>query len=105
MNRQVRHIEQFPPGSRICKECNHAGKPRVHKKGDILLGLALLVVFLIPGIWYFIWRESTAQYSCPKCKSLGMIELNTAQGRRIYNRIKKANKPAGGGIYASTSAP
>ncbi len=47
-------------------QCGYRGKPRLQPRGNVLIGLALCLVFLLPGLLYFAFR-SGYRYYCPKC--------------------------------------
>lgn len=56
------------PGDIICPNpnCRYQGPPRKVARGPILLGLVLLLLFILPGILYFIFMQGY-RYYCPKC--------------------------------------
>ncbi|HXK52976.1 hypothetical protein H6802_02905 [Candidatus Nomurabacteria bacterium] len=67
----------------ICANCGFKGRPVKQTKGSFALELLLWIVFLIPGVAYTIWRMTTTQEVCPKCKTPNMLPLDTPKGREL----------------------
>lgn len=56
------------PGDIICPNphCSYQGPPRKVARGSIIVGVVLLLLFIIPGVLYFIFMQGY-RYYCPKC--------------------------------------
>lgn len=52
----------------ICNNpnCKYEGEPVVKAKGSMIVGIALLIVGIVPGILYFAFFYGQ-DHSCPKC--------------------------------------
>ncbi len=86
----------------ICTSCGYVGYPKRLTKGSFwvevglwLVGLLLSpfffavagflwIVFLLPGLLYTVWRETSRYDACPKCKNASMIPLDTPVGRELF---------------------
>jgi hypothetical protein len=47
--------------------CKYEGKPQREARGSILVGCFLCLLFLLPGVLYFMFMGGY-RYYCPKCK-------------------------------------
>lgn len=64
-----------------CMTCGHEGKTVKVTKGSLALEIALWVCFILPGLFYSIWRLTSKQYACKKCgmeKGLIIVEKKAA---------------------------
>lgn len=54
--------------SMICpnSNCGYKGKPARKARGSLIVGLLLCLLFLLPGLLYFMLR-SGYRYLCPNC--------------------------------------
>jgi hypothetical protein len=78
--------------NRICANCGFQGKPKNETKGSIWIELVLWVVFILPGVLYSVWRMTTKQDVCPKCKQPAMIPLDTPKGQELAQKFSKDTK-------------
>ena len=67
----------------VCSHCGYVGRPVGTIKGSIVLEILMWCLFLLPGIIYTIWRGSTRQKVCPKCKRSSMIPSDTPLGAKL----------------------
>lgn len=67
----------------VCTSCGYVGRPASTVKGSILIEILLWCFFLVPGIIYSIWRISTKQSVCPKCRRATMIPSDTPVGAKL----------------------
>ena len=72
----------------ICSNCGTIGTPKTFTKGNILLELVLWIFFLIPGLFYSIWRLTTRAKVCRSCGSENMVPLNSPMGKKLQNEFK-----------------
>jgi len=68
---------------KICTHCGCEGLPRVVMPGSRLTEVILLFTFLVPGIFYGLWRDSARREVCPVCGSPGMVPLQSPRGRAL----------------------
>ncbi|MGH9561007.1 MAG: hypothetical protein ACRD3S_06090, partial [Terracidiphilus sp.] len=61
-------------------------------KGSVLTGLFLYCLFLLPGLIYSIWRQSTAAQVCRNCGSPAVIPLGSPAAQQVL-----ANRGVGSG--------
>lgn len=57
-------------------------------KKSILIELLLLLIFLIPGITYTMWRLTTRTKVCRGCGEENILPLNSPVGRKLQNNLK-----------------
>jgi hypothetical protein len=67
----------------ICTTCGYVGKPVKIIKGSVLLELLLWLCFLLPGIFYSVWRSNSRVEICPKCKNSSMIPVDSPVGQKL----------------------
>lgn len=67
----------------ICPNCGFKGKSQKITKGSILIEIVLWLCMIIPGICYSLWRLTSKVLVCPKCKTAGMIDLDSPRGKKI----------------------
>jgi hypothetical protein len=73
----------------ICKTCGHVGFPKTITKGSFFMEVILWLFFLLPGLIYSIWRLTSKEDVCPKCKNATMIPVDTPIGEKLL----KENSP------------
>ena len=57
-------------------------------KKSILIELLLLLIFLIPGITYSMWRLTTRTKVYRGCGEENILPLNSPVGRKLQNNLK-----------------
>lgn len=73
--------------SDICTACGHLGETRVKTRGSILIEILAWCLFLIPGIFYSLWRHSSRVDVCAKCGSEALIGVDTPRGRKLLDEF------------------
>lgn len=58
----------IPGVNMICPNtnCNYKGKPKKVPRGSIIVGLCLLLLIILPGLFYFLFFGGY-RYRCPHC--------------------------------------
>ena len=69
-------------GPKICAECWHVGSEKEVTQGSFLIEVFLWLFFLLPGILYSSWRQSSRRKCCPVCGG-HMIPASSPKGRAI----------------------
>jgi len=73
----------------ICSNCGYIGKPKNVVEGSIFIEIILWLAFIIPGVVYSIWRETSGRKKiCPKCRAPNMIPLDSPRGKRLIQEFK-----------------
>jgi len=75
-------MENVMSNQMICANCGCCGKPKQITKGSFFIEL-FLWLFFIPGLIYTIWRLTTRDWACPKCKAPNMIPFDTPRGQQL----------------------
>ena len=70
-----------PIGPMICQTCGYSGHAQTFREGATAIGVVLCLLWLVPGIIYFIWQSSTKYEGCPQCKSRALVPLHSPQGQ------------------------
>jgi len=68
---------------KLCVNCGHQGKPKLLTKGSFGIEIVLWICFIIPGLIYSIWRQTTKYPACPTCKSANLIPLDSPAAQKI----------------------
>jgi len=72
----------------ICKNCGYTCNPIKKKKGSLLIEIILWLFFIVPGIFYSIWRRTNRDSICPKCKQPTLIPIDSPNGKALME-LKK----------------
>ncbi len=68
---------------RICKTCGHMGKPKTMTPGSFIIEIVLWLCFLVPGLFFSIWRLTARYSACAKCGSREIIPLDSPVGKEL----------------------
>lgn len=71
---------------KFCPHCGHIGKPKVG--GSLFITLILLLLWVIPGLIYEIWRTSEKQLVCEECRHKGLIPASSPVAQRHIRENK-----------------
>lgn len=74
----------------ICRACGHRGVPESGKGGSAWILLILLMLYIIPGVIYWLWRRGTGYKSCPACGSKEVIPVSTPMGQKLAQEFHAA---------------
>jgi hypothetical protein len=78
----------------ICPNCGvPSGYAVKAKKGNVLIGIILLLFFLIPGVIYFIWMGSGGTDVCIRCKQPGLVPLSSPRGKQLATQYSVEAAP------------
>lgn len=58
-----------------CTECQSVGLVRYIRRGTMRRGLALLCLFVVPGVLYLLWHLSTGHWGCSACGSRKVVPI------------------------------
>lgn len=77
-------IVKYMPGPKVhCLECDHDGDSVKITKGHILIEIVLWLCFMIPGLIYTIWRNTSGKtFICEDCKSERLVPLEKWKARK-----------------------
>ena len=82
---------------KICTNCEFVGYPKYATKGSLLIEIILWLFFIIPGIFYSIWRRTNQAEICPKCSQAFMIPFDSPKAKQyeslISNEKSKQTEP------------
>ena len=77
--------------SRICLNCGTLERIKRKNKGSLTLEIFLYLFFIIPGIFYSIWRLSNRYYVCTTCGSDNLQDINTPVAQNFLSKINGHN--------------
>lgn len=72
----------------VCPACGTQGTPATLTKGSMLVELLAWLLFIIPGLFYSLWRVSSRVQVCPACRLPGMIPASSPNGRKIVEQME-----------------
>ena len=71
-----------------CPHCGTVGAPLTITKGSMSVEVLLWLFFLLPGLFYSIWRLASRYEGCPTCKQPGMIPADSPKARAMQTKGK-----------------
>jgi hypothetical protein len=85
-----------PLATCICGGCGGSVAPQEVKPGSLVVAVVLLCCFVIPGVFYCMWREAAAKKVCPSCGSLDMVPFGSPRGRQLleaFGHVGQSREP------------
>lgn len=74
----------------ICTTCGaQTDMPQSTARGSFVIEVVLWLAFVIPGLLYSLWRQSTRRKVCPACGSATLILASTPDGRKRAEQLSK----------------
>ena len=70
---------------KACLTCGHVGTPRLKAPGSTAITLILFCFYIIPGIIYQIWRNSSVKEVCELCGGTLLVPPNSPAGRKVVD--------------------
>lgn len=74
---EVAWTAEREPGALYCQHCGAVARPITQVKGSFAIELVLWLCFLVPGVFYSVWRLTTKAQVCPTCHAPHMIPLDS----------------------------
>lgn len=71
----------------LCATCCHEGKAVRKTRGNILIELILWCCFIVPGLIYSIWRQSTKYDACRKCGSSSVLPTDSPMAKKLRHDL------------------
>jgi predicted RNA-binding Zn-ribbon protein involved in translation (DUF1610 family) len=65
----------------VCSNCQFTGRGK--RPGSNAIEVILWLCYLVPGIFYSLWRNSKKEKICPQCGAKPMVPFNTVRGKEI----------------------
>jgi hypothetical protein len=72
---------------RICPNCGHIGRPATVTKGSLAIEILLWLCFLVPGLIYSLWRQSSKYEACAKCNATNLMPVDTPRGQQLAQQF------------------
>jgi len=73
----------------ICANCYEMVIPYRKTPGWFLLELVLWMMFIVPGLFYTIWRISNKFDACPVCESKDVAHPDSPRGQMILAQLQQ----------------
>lgn len=67
----------------VCRKCGSLGKTKRAPKGHLMLEIVLWFCYIVPGLIYTIWRQTTYRQICTVCGSDDLVPHDSPMGRQI----------------------
>lgn len=74
-------------GQFFCTSCGTVGKPRVRNRGSSAIEIILWLCFIIPGLFYTLWRMGRKDNYCRACKAQTVIPANSPLAQRYMTAL------------------
>lgn len=78
-----RRVQKAMTGRLLCTTCGHYGEPVPLVKGDIGTEMVLWLLFILPGLMYSAWRQSSRYDGCAKCGGANLVPPDSPVGRKL----------------------
>ena len=75
----------------ICTNCGFIGHPKKVTKGSFFIEVILWILFIVPGLFYSIWRLTTRYEACPSCGASNMVPLDSPIGQKLAAEIQSSS--------------
>lgn len=72
----------------VCMVCEYAGPPKKKTEGSFLLEVVLWILFIVPGLLYSIYRQTTRHDVCRQCGAGVLVPKGSPRGREIWTATK-----------------
>lgn len=79
-------LEREVARSYVCSTCGFHGHVEL-KKPSAALGVFLLLLYIIPGLIYFAWRETAGKRKCPMCQGEQLIPDDSPMAQKILSDL------------------
>jgi len=76
--------------NQVCRDCWSISQPTQNKelRGSAFITVLLLLMYIIPGIIYMVWRRGDKSIICTKCRSKNLVPVDSPMGQKIINEQK-----------------
>ena len=86
---------QYSSPRLVCTSCGHeTDHPDRVKPGSGWLTATLLVCMVVPGVVYWVWRQTMKETRCPLCSRATLIPAASPIGRSILASPYRLADPA-----------
>lgn len=92
-DREETKVVHYPREGYICQTCGIRGYPEMKSRGSWRITGVLLLFFIVPGVLYSIWRQTSRYPVCPWCKEPGMIPIDSPHGRQLFQKFGHTYTP------------
>lgn len=81
---------------RYCTSCGHEGRGRTRTRGSLLIEIVLWLCFLIPGLIYSIWRQSSKHKVCASCGASSLVPVGSPVARAAKRELAEPDNEVSG---------
>lgn len=71
----------------VCRACGTVAPAKVVRCGSETFTFILCLLFLLPGIIFYLWRKHTTQRVCSCCGNSGLIPLTSPLGWELGKKL------------------
>lgn len=82
----------FSPKHVVCTRCGHHGPAKTVVPGSFVLELFLWLCWILPGLFYSIWRAGNKRPGCTACGSTDVIPEATAAAQAVIREQATAHR-------------
>ena len=69
-----------------CTRCGTVAPPQFQEDGHPFVAAILLVLFILPGVIYWMWQRSTQRWVCSKCGNESTIPVNSPVAQQALSQ-------------------
>lgn len=73
--------------SMVCTACGFQGEAKKALRGSWVVEGFLWLMFIVPGLFYTVWRQVGPAKSCPKCKNENMIPADSPIAKKLVAEL------------------
>lgn len=75
---------------KVCKDCGSVDSGEEVNGGSFALEVFLWLFFIVPGLFYTLWRVGSSQLKCKSCGGKVLIPVDSPEGKRITAKNEAA---------------
>lgn len=84
-------MAKIKKGMMVCPNCGFIGKGKM--KGSLLVEIVLFLMFILPWVFYYLWRSTQKKSVCPQCGCKDMIPADTPRGQKLVEEYAQTEEP------------
>lgn len=77
--------------TKFCPSCNSFTNGKKETRGHFALEVFLWLCFIIPGLIYSVWRQTSKHMTCSQCGASNLIAFNSPKAKKELGQDYETN--------------